>query len=77
MLVFGVKSRKRGTEFGAMLDLVLKKTILKIGDVGKCQYFAFFVYTAYTVVTLFKGYFPESAVLKLLECCYFFIFLAP
>ena len=60
-----------------MLDLVLKKTVLKIEDVGKFQYFAFFVYTAYTVVTLFKGYFPESTVLKLLEFCYFFIFLAP
>ena len=35
VLVFGIKSRKRGTEFGAMLDLVHKKTVLKICDVGK------------------------------------------
>ena len=28
--LFGIKSRKRGTEFGAMLDLVHKKTVLKI-----------------------------------------------
>ena len=41
-------------------------------------YFAFFVYTAYTVVTLFKGYFPESMILKLLECCCgFIIFFGP
>ena len=29
------------------------------------------------VVTLFKGYFPESMVLKLLECCYCFIVFWP
>ena len=31
----------------------------------------------YTVMTLFKGYFPESTILKPLECCYcFIVFLA-
>ena len=30
VLAFDIKSRKRGSEFGAMLDLVHKETVLKI-----------------------------------------------
>ena len=77
VLVFSMKSRKRGTEFGAVLNLVHKEAVLPIQDDRIFQYFAFSVYTAYTVLTIFKGHFLERTVLKLLKCCCFIVLLAP
>ena len=68
-----MKSRKITPDFKVVVDSVHKETVLSIQSLGEFQYFAFFVYTAYRVGALFKGYFPEGTVLKLLECCYYFI----
>ena len=62
VFVFGMKSRKEALSLGLCWIWYIKRQFWRFRmDVGKFQYLAFFVYTAYMVVTLFKGYFPESA----------------